>query len=344
MRMKRPERSLALLALASLLPLLVEISFGSEKQQPAGWAWDSQPGKSIALRRGDAIIWQFRYGPDQPKPHFHPVALPDGRVVTWDRPPDHVWHHGLWFSWKFIQGVNYWEPDAATGKVPGRTEWRNVEFTTRPDLSARIEMDLSYRADDGPAVLAEKRAIAISAPDAHGTYHFDWTSAFTAGAKDVILDRTPLEGEPGGQPWGGYAGLSIRLAEGLKDRRADTTEGPLEFNEDSRSRSRARALDYHGLIGGKPVGVAICDHPDNLKHPSPWYVIRDDPMSYFSPAVLCYGPHTLPAGQSFTLRYRVIIHEGRWDSKRLEREYNEFVKSTRAAGGREKSTSTKTKE
>ncbi|MBN1441446.1 MAG: PmoA family protein, partial [Planctomycetes bacterium] len=107
---------------------------------------------------------------------------------------------------------------------------------------------------------------------------------------------------------------------------------------------RARALDYHGLIGGKPVGVAICDHPDNLKHPSPWYVIRDDPMSYFSPAVLCYGPHTLPAGQSFTLRYRVIIHEGRWDSKRLEREYNEFVKSTRAAGGREKSTSTKTKE
>ena len=29
--------------------------------------------------------------------------------MTADRPPDHIWHHGLWFSWKFINKVNYWE-------------------------------------------------------------------------------------------------------------------------------------------------------------------------------------------------------------------------------------------
>jgi hypothetical protein len=84
-------------------------------------------------------------------------------------------------------------------------------------------------------------------------------------------------------------------------------------------------MDYHGLIDGRPLGVAICDHPDNLNHPTPWYVIRSQPMSYFSPAVICYGPHTLEAGQSMTLRYRVIVHPQRWDADRLKKEYARFV-------------------
>jgi hypothetical protein len=48
-------------------------------------------------------------------------------------------------------------------------------------------------------------------------------------------------------------------------------------------------------------------------------------MSYFSPAVICDGPYTLKAGQSFTLRYRVIIHANRWDAPRLDIEYKRFV-------------------
>jgi hypothetical protein len=48
-------------------------------------------------------------------------------------------------------------------------------------------------------------------------------------------------------------------------------------------------------------------------------------MSYFSPAVICYGPHTLQAGQSFTLRYRILVHPDRWDAEQLKREYQRFV-------------------
>jgi hypothetical protein len=44
-------------------------------------------------------------------------------------------------------------------------------------------------------------------------------------------------------------------------------------------------------------------------------------MSFFSPAVICYGPHTLPAGAVMTLRYRVIVHPGRWDRRRLDSEW-----------------------
>jgi hypothetical protein len=278
------------------------------------------------LQRGDTVIWQFNYGADEPKPYFHPVALPDGPVVTWNRPPDHVWHHGLWFCWKFINGVNYWEPDRSTGKPAGRTTWSGVQITTTPDGTARIQLDLDYRPADGPSVMTERRVVEVSAPTEDGSYFFDWVCRFTAGPQDVELNRTPLPTEPGGQAWGGYAGLSVRLAAELTDRAADSAAGPVPFNDQSRYRGRALALDYHGLINGRTVGVAICDHPQNLHHPTPWYVIRSDTMSYFSPAVICYGPHTLPDGQEMTLRYRVWVHPGRWNADRLGREFSDYVR------------------
>ena len=295
--------------------------------QADDWTWEERVGKSLALKSADAVVWQFNFGPEQPKPHFHPVALPDGRVVTWDRPPDHVWHHGLWFSWKYIAGLNYWEPDRKTGKPQGSTEWANVTTTTRQNHTARIEMDLTYRPPDGQTVMTEKRIVEISAPDKQGQYHLDWTCTFTAGDKDVVLDRTPLVGEPGGVAWGGYAGLSIRLAKDLSDRGATTPDGPIEFSDQSTYRGKSTAMDYHGLIDGQPVGVAVCDHPDNLNHPTPWYAIRGQPMSYFSPAVICYGPHTLEAKQSLTLRYRVLVHPDRWDAERLKQECQRFIRS-----------------
>lgn len=85
---------------------------------------------STALFYGDQIVWQFNYGPKLDVPYFHPVATVSGQVLTWARPPDHVWHHGLWFSWKFINDVNYWEFDPKTGRPNGRTAWSNVEVET----------------------------------------------------------------------------------------------------------------------------------------------------------------------------------------------------------------------
>ncbi len=292
--------------------------------EPA-WRWDEQES-SVALIRGEQVVWRLEASPDEPKPYFHPVALPGGPALTWNRPPDHPWHHALWFSWKYLNGVNFWEPRGGSEKPDGQTLIEATEPTLRSDHSARIEMDLSYRIGQQPPLLTEKRVVEISAPEPSGRYHFDWTSMFTAGEADVVFDRTPLPGEPGGQPWGGYAGLSVRLAKNLTDRAAATTNGPAEFEDGGRHRSKAKAMDYNGVIDGRAVGIAICDHPENLNHPTPWYAIRDKPMSYFSPATICYGPHTLKAGQNLVLRYRVIVHADRWDVDRLEQEFQRFIK------------------
>jgi type 1 glutamine amidotransferase len=277
---------------------------------------------TIALADGDGEIWRFHHGPRAGKPHFHPLALPGHGPLTWQDPPDHPWHHGLWFSWKHINGVNFWEESRASGRSDGATEWSNVEFATGDDFSAAIELDLAYRVDDGEPALTERRQILITPPGPDGRYHLDWTMTFTA-ARDVLLDRTPLPGEPGGKVYGGYAGLSVRLTSALRQRQAVSADGPVSF-ERQRHRSRARAFDYNGLVNGVPMGIAILDHEYNPNTPSPWYVIRGDVMSFFSPAVIAEGPRSLTAGETMTLRYRIIVHPGRWTATHLAREHARF--------------------
>ena len=288
------------------------------------WKWEIVDGASVALVGPAGVLWRFRYDPSLDVPYIHPLNASEGPTLSWDRPPDHLWHHGLWFSWKFIDRVNYWEMDPKTGRPAGRTTWANVRVETRSDHSARIRMDLAYRpAGEENPILTEKRTIEISAPDREGAYTVDWSGEFAA-LRPVVLDRTPLPGEPGGQTYGGYAGLSLRLAGGLSERRPMTTDGPVVQMLDDRYRGRHVGLDYSGLIEGRIKGVAILDHARNPRTPTPWYVIRSAEMSFFTPAFLCYEPMTLAPGRALALRYRVAVHPGRWDEARLRAEFKRF--------------------
>ena len=102
-------------------------------------AWADKRG-SLALMRGQEIVWQFNFDSQLSQPYFHPLNLPGGKTLTWASPPDHPWHYGLWFSWKFINGVNYWEEDRQTGHSDGRTTLSNIAVDQRPDFSARFEL------------------------------------------------------------------------------------------------------------------------------------------------------------------------------------------------------------
>lgn len=283
----------------------------------------------LALQRGGEIVWQFNFGPDRSKPFFHPIALPGMEALTWEAPPDHPWHHGLWFSWKLINGTNYWEENRKTGKSDGLTTCENVAVRQHDDFSARIELDLDYHLLDRPPVLTEKRIIQVTCPDADGQFHIDWAATFTAQGQRVVLDRTPLPSEPGGKSYGGYAGLSVRLTKSAASFEIVDSEQQIE-KQAERLLFKARAVDYAGTVQDHAGGIAILDHPTNLNSPSSWYVIRNTktPMTYFSPAVIQEGPHTVSAGESFTLRYRIVVHSGRFDAATLQQHHKEFVAST----------------
>ena len=240
-----------------------------------------------------------------PKPYVHPLCTPAGHCLTRIEPPDHVWHRGLWFTIKYVNGENFWEEEPPFGTqvqvTPGSIEWR------RPN---------------GEVVLAERRVLALVelSDDAHA---LDWSTTLTA-ACDVELDRTPFQG------WGGYGGLTLRGRSDWRDTRlllADDVEaGPRVIG------TPARWCDISGEVeAAGPCGVAVLDAPTNPRHPVPWYgstrspVYGDDGWSNFLNASFLFDdPLALVAGETLQLDYRVVVHDGIWDAARVDGAYAEW--------------------
>ena len=284
---------------------------------------DWQPGAVTV-----AGAWTYRF--DTPcHPRVHPLRAPSGAVLTTDAPPDHPWHHGLWFTIKFVDGINFWEelgghgvlvhrddPAVVAGEAPWETavagwvDWVEPDGVTVP---LRQLCRLSHRHLD---------------PDA---YALD-VSVRLQAKRDVMLDREPFNGL-----WGGYSGLTFRgrpdfvdtvitLADGVRDDRVLGERSPW-LALDGTVRHRADATGEERA----EAGIVMMDDPANMRHPVPWYASTraatygDDGWSNFANAALLWDePLPLTEGQELGLRYRVVVHDGRWDSDRIEQAWHSW--------------------
>jgi hypothetical protein len=280
--------------------------------------WETQPG-SIGWKQGTNLVWRFNYDAAQGKPFFHPLAVNGSRPLTDARPGDHPWHYGLWFSWKFINNINYWEQDRTTGRAEGRTRWTQPVIRTDADGRAVIRLTMEYVHPSGRIELTEQRQLVVSAPAADGSYTIDWTADFAAGTNAVTLDRTPMPGEPNGQVNGGYGGLSLRLAGPPVALALVTEHQSVTQFASNRARPDARALACNLSLDAAPIGaIAILSAPDNVKDRSPWYAVVSDPMRFCCSAILAPKPIVLGAGQTLALRYRIAVRAAPWTSANLE--------------------------
>ncbi len=257
----------------------------------------------VRMLRDGKTLWNLELDNPEGRPFFHPLALPSGRPLTDLRPKDHVWHLGYWFSWKFINGVNYWEPadEKRTGAEPAGAT-RLVKKDVRLDgLDCVVQAELEYGPRGEKPVLAESRRITVDPPDPNGGYIITTRHTFTALA-DVTLDRTPPHGDPKTGKWGGgYAGMTLRL---------DTTT--------------AKALDVRGFAGGTTpaactgVETKFLDFTDRecgegvtftqLVGPDTgkFYLWPDKRM--INPCPVHTAPLTLKKGETLQLAYKLAVH------------------------------------
>lgn len=281
------------------------------------YQWE-QTHKSLALRNGDGrIIWKLNFDKEQDKPYFHPLRTPKGHQLTLERPKDHPWHRGLWFSWKDINGVNYWEEDPKKGVAVGRSIIQSVNIEKFSDFSAKIILDISYQ-ENGLPVIEELRTLQISSPIKKDVYTIQWDQTFET-LKDVRL-YLERPAKHGGVRWGGYAGLSFRGSDSLSDHEFTSSSGWVNTEDITGYGEKERWMDLTAKVLGSEeyAGLTIYDYPSNPRFPAPFYVwFAKGKHTFFTPSILFDGPMNFKRGDTFSLKYLVLVHDGKKSKRQL---------------------------
>jgi hypothetical protein len=235
---------------------------------------------------------RWTYNADHRKrPNLHPVAAPSGAVLTRDAPDDHPWHHGLWFTIKYVNGENFWEEQPPYGVLRHRTE-HDIEWI-RPDRETVVIDETCHLEHVGLADDAYAIDIAIR----------------ITPRVDVVLDTTPFT------TWGGYSGLALRGRADWTDTRILLADG----SEHERVLGEASPwCDISGSVDGTQAGVLVIPGID-----TPWYgstraaTYGDEGWSNFlNAAFLWNGPVSVAAGETIPFDYRVVVHDGVWSRDR----------------------------
>lgn len=249
-------------------------------------------------------LWTYN-ADHRKRPNVHPLKTPSGITLTRDAPEDHPWHHALWFTIKFVNEENFWEEVDAYGVL------RHVDATTVHWI----------RPDRETVVIVDERTLA-HVELGSDAYAIDWSITLTPQV-EVMLDRTEFT------TWGGYGGLALRGRNDWTDTRLLLSDGT----------EHARVLgvpgdwlDLSGTIEGTEAGVLLLHHPDNVRHPVPWYASTkaatygDEGWSNFANAAFLWDEALRwPALEPLPLRFRVVVHDGLWDQARCAEEWDRYA-------------------
>ncbi|MBO7683104.1 MAG: ThuA domain-containing protein [Kiritimatiellae bacterium] len=241
-------------------------------------------------------VWKLNLANRESKPFVHPLCLPDGRCVTDARPKDHPWHLGLWFCWKFINGVNYWEPrsPAARNLFPdGMTVVKDYRIAPKAGGACDVALSLWYgpRAEPGKVLMDEERRVSFSAPDAKGGYRIRSTHRFTARA-DVTLDaRRPVA----------YGGFSLRMAPLVRGFKAEGTGGSPSPDKNVGAEKGLTAVRYSDPGSGHGIEVKMLAPLETER----FYTWSDH--CFANPMPIYEKPLVLKAGDAFALDYEVTV-------------------------------------
>ncbi len=274
-------------------------------------------GTSLEMRlpAREQPLWRYVYG-GKAKPYFHPITTPAGHVVTLFEPSDHVWHRGLWFTIKFINGENFWE-EAADNNFGTQTTLAPPDVTHGGDGAVTVNSRQQWRRPTGETIIDEARTFT-HLPISPDSYALDFTFQLSP-LVDVTLDRTPFT------TWGGYGGLTFR---GNRNWLQTTLLFDDGSTSDRPTPKHSKWCDLTGPIDGgrlQTAGVAMFDHPHNVRHPVGWYG-GTGAGHYFNAALLFHEPMTVKATQTLTLRYRVLVHDDALSADQLNAAYADWTK------------------
>ncbi|MBA3312279.1 MAG: PmoA family protein [Planctomycetaceae bacterium] len=250
------------------------------------------------------------------KPFMEDLRGPGGVIVTRslkkEAVTDHPHHKGLWASVDEVNENKHWMEGQ-----PIRVE--SVEILKAEGDPASFRISNTWLGNDEKPVLKEDTTVHVFA-DRVVSYDMKLSPA---GDEPVTFGDTKE----------GF--FAIRVRDELREKGGT---GKIVNSNGAKGESEAWGqtspwVDYSGSVEGKPVGVAIFDHPSNFR-PSRYHV-----RAYGLFAVSPFGessytngkndarPFTLEKGDTLRLRYAAFIHAGNAGSADVAGRYAAYAKA-----------------
>ncbi len=272
------------------------------------------------------------------KPYLAPVIGPTGKQMTRNFPmkqvpgeqQDHPQHRGIGFSHQNIGGLDTWDDQATyePKKNGARTELGFVKHRAYGEVSSDANHATVVSLCDvlnasGRKLFEQEYRMTFYANNEARIIDFDVRLIASEGAF-IISDSKE-------------AGLSIRVPTSIA---VESKLGGLIINSEGQTDEaawgqRARWCDYHGKVNGEKVGVAILNHPDSFRFPTPWHV-----RAYGLFAANPFGTHSLDKsvpdgavelrkGEDLKLSHRIIFHKGDEKEGKIAEAFAAYANSSR---------------
>jgi hypothetical protein len=265
----------------------------------------------------------FHFHSKWDKPFLYPIRTASGLVISRGYPieprpgeeHDHAWHRGIWYGHGDINGEDFWR------EIPEKG-------TARLVLAGEPKTDGST-LDASLAMMTAKGKRMGTIGERYG---------FRQDGQNVLIDSTITISADGGQSLkfgdSDDGGFGFRLSDDFRqDRGAELTNSEGLKGTENIWGKPARWVKYSATTGGKRAGLAMLDHPKNLRHPTRWHA-RGYSLCSANPFALAAftkykkadGSYTLPAGEKLQFHYLVIVHEGELAPAAVERYFTAFAR------------------
>jgi len=295
-------RALAFRGAACLLMLLMTVSSDAGDDAPAGEAgitFESTDNGVDVLVDGKLFTrYQEQY---QNKPILHPIIGPSGKEMT--RPlgeGDHPHHASFWFTHGDVNGIDFWHKK---GTITHQ-EYLQQAVGDQAVLKAKAD----WKNESGEIIGEEVRSMTFHADD-----DVRWI--------DVDLKFTAVKPVTFGKTKEGAFGVRVRPTSTV-DKGGTILNSEGDKNKDAWGKAAAW-VDYYGSIDGETLGIAVMNHPDSLRHPTPWHVRT---YGLFAANPFMKEELNLAKGESFTLRHRLVFHAGTTEEADIAAIYDDYVK------------------
>lgn len=283
----------------------------------------SQEENQYSVHIGGALFTVLHVG-EFARPILYPVHGPGQTPMTRNHPmkknvsgeaDDHPHHKSIWCAHGLINGVSFWHEQ---GKIMV-DEKKPIEVAVSSATTGSISFHSDYLNDDKKICTDHTK---ISFHDLGSSRAIDWNVTIKASEGDITFGDTK-EGM-----------MAIRTHPNLRIDKGATAVNSEGVQGKGIWGKHAKWVDYVGKVEGNEVGVAIFDHPQNLRYPTTWHaraygLVAANPfgLHHFEGAKKGTGDHVLKQDESIQFRYRFVFHPADVSSESLKEMHNTFAAS-----------------